>query len=72
MKLHERYFIVKEIELELSGLVLDFLIKHKDDITDGEELKILNEVFSSSIGSVARGMIRVERHGDTDKKGDEA
>ena len=72
MKLHERYFTVEQIKCELDKLVIEFLIKHQDELTQGEEIKILTEVFSTSLGCVAKEMIRMERHDDPDKKGDEA
>lgn len=66
MKLHPRYYIVKDAELELSAFFLTLMEKH--ELTFGEAVKALN----AQIANVAKYAIRFERHGDdSDKKGDE-
>jgi hypothetical protein len=75
ISLHPRYFIVENHKNDLARLVLDFerkCIESKDGITEAEWLSILTEVFSDNLRSVVKGQIRMERHGTTDKKGDEA
>lgn len=70
MKLHERYFKVSKKKSELQEKILNFM--EESDLTDAELLSVLTDVFSSSIGCIYKDMIRMERHGTTDKKGDEA
>ena len=72
MKLHERYVIVKQQKRELDSLVFDYLFDDSRDLTQGERIRIISEIFSDLIASEAKYMIRAERHGDENKKGDEA
>lgn len=66
MKLHRRFDIVNDAELELSGFLIGWQKKH--DLTYGELFKIL----SLQIANYAKYAIRGERHpDDPDKKGDE-
>lgn len=70
--LHPRRLIVASAETALTSAVLEWMKVEGVKLTDGEVLSVLNEVFSKMIQHEARSMIRMERHGTTDKKGDEA
>ena len=67
MKMHEREMVVKEVQLKLSKHLCDTMID--SDLTYGEQLRVLTEVYGNWIASIAKYMIREERHGDTTKCG---
>ena len=67
MRLHPRHMIVNDASREFEGFVIDVLIK-KHGLTYGEIFSLLGEQVARS----AKYLIRQERHGDEDKKGDEA
>jgi len=71
MKIHEREFIVNEAECEIEKAFIDVMIeiKSKHELTIGEEIKIVTSVLTHWLGSIAKYMIRDERHGDSDKLG---
>lgn len=66
MQLHERTLIVREASAELSEAFAR-IVKTRG-LTWGEVTQILSE----RISTYALYQIREERHGDTEKKGDEA
>jgi hypothetical protein len=67
MKIHEREFIVKQVENTLLASFSELERKHA--LTTGESLRVANYVFSEIVGGFARIMIRIERHGDADRHG---
>lgn len=66
IRLHERYFKVQNADIDLEGFLIDWRKKH--GMTWGEELSIISQILARN----AKYMIREERHGDQDIKGDEA
>lgn len=67
MKLHQRETLVREVKNKLSRAFLDTF--RDVELTNAEELKIVNEVSSDWIGSILKYQIRDERHGNTDTPG---
>lgn len=72
MKIHARFFEVRQLEAELGLQVAQFVAKHAEELTAAEWLQVLNEVFASQSGRVIASMIREERHGNQETPGDEA
>jgi hypothetical protein len=72
MKIHPRFFKVRQIEAELGLLVAQFVAKHAEELTAAEWLQVLNEVFSGQSNRVIASMIREERHGNQETPGDSA
>lgn len=70
MKLHERFFKVRQVEAELGLLVAKFVAEHADDLTMAEWVQVLTNVFGDKLGHVAKCMIREERHGNQNDPGD--
>ena len=66
-KLHVREKNVIEAANALRTALNKIIEKH--DLTTGEELRVVNEVFSGHIGNVAKYAIRRERHGKKNKPG---
>lgn len=69
MKLHEREEIVRVAELALREAVHTWCNEHGDDLTTGEELRVVQKVLSVHLSTMAKYMIREERHGDTGTPG---
>jgi hypothetical protein len=67
-KEHPRVKIVNNAKLEL----MKFLIKLREKLTEGEYLKILSEQVADTWATDAKYRIRMERHGNYDKSGDDA
>jgi hypothetical protein len=68
-RLHPRERIVSEARIELVRAVLDWREKH-DELTDGELFSIVGGVLGDQITSMAKYLIREERHpGEPDKPG---
>jgi len=65
VKIHPRTLIVQSARHEFSSFLLDLIDKH--ELTFGETIQLL----SNEIGENSKYLIRVERHGNSDKKGDE-
>jgi hypothetical protein len=73
MKLHPRVKMVKKAELKLLDIFIKGIeeIDKSYDLTYGEYLRIITNVFSGELNMIAKYMIREERHpNDPDKKGD--
>lgn len=66
MKVHNRTMLIQRLQSEFAIIWLEFTEKH--EITFGEGVHILGSLLQD----VARYMIRFERHGNYEKKGDEA
>jgi hypothetical protein len=66
VRLHERTLPVARALNELTGFLLDHQQKH--GLTDAELLRW----HAQQIAAIAKYEVRHERHGDADKKGDEA
>ena len=58
MKLHPREIITLKADREYREFVTSLIIKH--DLTHGEQLRIM----STTVGSLAEWIIRLERHPD--------
>lgn len=67
MKMHPREQVAKEVSLKLSKHLCDTMLD--SDLTYGEQLRVLEEVYGNWIASIAKYMIREERHGDPNKCG---
>lgn len=67
-KEHERASTVRKAESDLAMQWLKTVEKY--DLTTGEQLRVLSNVLSGLIGSIAKYAIRHERHGRGDKPGD--
>lgn len=67
MKQHEREQVVREVELKLGKHLVDTLME--TDLTYGEQLRVLTEVYGNFLARMAKYMIREERHGDPNKCG---
>lgn len=67
MRIHQRESLVRDVKNKLSQAFLDTF--KGAELTNAEELKIVNEVSSDWIGSILKYQIREERHGDTDTPG---
>lgn len=65
MKLHPRYFIVSKAQCEIEQAVIE--IAGRYDLSLGERIGILAKLQ----GETAKYLVRMERHGRDDKKGDE-
>ncbi len=65
--MHERELVVKEVQLKLSKYLCDTMLE--SDLTYGEQLRVLAEVYGNWIAGIAKYMIREERHGDTNRPG---
>jgi len=63
--------MVDAARLDLTRRILDWQ-DEQEELTTWEVLKILSDVLSSKIGNIAKYEIRYERHGNYEKKGDEA
>jgi len=68
MKLHPRYFTVENAEIELTKAFLE--IAQREQLTEGETLRVVNSFATKMIAGTAKFIIRRERHGDEDKEGD--
>lgn len=66
MKLHPRFKLVKAAQIDLDEAISAAIQVY--ELTPMELIKLL----SSAILEVTTDGIRLERHGTTDKKGDEA
>ena len=66
IKLHPRHDIVCRADLEFRQWLLDFEKRH--GLTTAEVVRM----HSAAISEHMKYEIRLERHGDYDKKGDEA
>jgi hypothetical protein len=66
IELHPRYRAVKRAELDLEGRLLELVNQH--DLSCTEVVRILLNIASSWNASA----LRLERHGTTGKKADEA
>ena len=64
--LHERFRLVQIAKGDLEAFLCDWVKKH--DITHIEEARLL----SQALDDILRYALRQERHGTTEKKGDEA
>jgi hypothetical protein len=69
-QLHPRFDIVEKAKHELMSAWLRVIENH--ELTRGEQLKVVTETAQSWAENIARQLIRWERHGDTEKPGDEA
>lgn len=72
MKIHPRYFIVEKAKSELAMHVAKTMDtidgNDAEALTVNEWLQVLNDVFHGQIGSIIKCEIRVERHGDENKR----
>lgn len=66
-RIHPREARCRDAELELDGFVLDLVKKHA--LTEGEALRVVAASAHRWVASVAKYMIREERHGDPEKPG---
>lgn len=67
MRIHEREQRTRAAALELSGAILDIVKKH--DLSEGETIRVVAGEMSNYLQSIAKYMIRDERHGDPEKPG---
>lgn len=68
-RIHPREQVVIKAELDLKQRALDWERQHQD-LTEGEWLRVISEVFGNMLGRYAKDMIRAERHpDDPDKPG---
>lgn len=67
MKLHPREQVVTDAENEVRTALVEAIKKY--ELTTGEELRILANLFGSEVGTIAKYIIRQERHGNTDTPG---
>ena len=68
MRIHSREQMVNEAKGKASLALLEALDKYPD-LTNGEYVKVVNQVAYELIASWAKYQIREERHGDPDKEG---
>lgn len=66
-RLHKREAIVSTCRNELAIHVLKEFERH--GLTEGEQLRVLSELYSDMVGTMAKYMIRQERHGRADVPG---
>jgi len=66
-RMHEREPKVTQAGIDISGAILDAVKKY--ELTEAEQLRVVNKVCSEWIGGIAKFAIREERHGNTDKPG---
>jgi len=65
-RIHDRESLVQEAEFKIKGV----LIEACKELTYGEELRVLANVFGGTLSSIAKHTIREERHpGKPDKPG---
>lgn len=57
-KIHSREKIVHDANLKLLNVLVDI----QKELTTGEYLRVLAEQFGNGVGSIAKYMIREERH----------
>jgi len=65
MELHEREKMVKEIEWDIG----DVIAEKTRELTTGEAIRVFCSLFNGQISTIAKYMIREERHGESDKPG---
>jgi len=58
--IHEREAMVREAENKM----LTHWIEVSKDLTEGEEIRVLTNFLSGRLGTIAKFMIRAERHPD--------
>ena len=69
MKLHEREEIVRKAEADFLAKMLDWMQEWGDQLTDGEELRVVGGLLGGHLTTMAKYQIREERHGDEDTPG---
>ena len=57
-KMHKREFIVKKAEIELNSLIIQI----RQNLTEGEYLRVISNVFHGCLANIAKWQIREERH----------
>lgn len=68
--IHPREAIVETAKRKLESAVVDVVTSEEFTVlTSAEYTKVINLVLSDRIASLMRHLIRVERHGDSDKPG---
>ncbi len=60
MRTHHREMIVSDYKLKLMHCLLEL----RQNLTNGEYIRVLTEELSDQLGGVAKYMIREERHPD--------
>jgi hypothetical protein len=66
-RIHHRERQVTEARLEVERVFLEAIEKY--DLTNGEQLRVVAELFSHTANGIARHMIREERHPGEDRPG---
>lgn len=72
IKLHPRRLIVQKAENALNSAIVDWAKGPGNELTEAEYLKVLADTLASYMSFRLRMLIRMERHGTTEKKGDES
>jgi hypothetical protein len=68
--LHPREKIVRRARADLSDKTLEWLRSDAvQELTDGEYIALVAAAFSEMVEVHAKMMVRVERHGTTDRPG---
>jgi hypothetical protein len=68
--IHPREAIVETAKRKLESAVLDVVASEEfKALTEAEYTKVINLVLSDRIASLMRHLIRIERHGDSEKPG---
>jgi hypothetical protein len=70
VRLHERYNVVPKAANDIERAVV--AVMEDADVTDAEYGLALVQAFDRLLSVQFRAAIRMERHGDPDKPGDEA
>ena len=66
MKIHKRFKIVNKADVDIRRAIADAAARY--DLTFAEEIAILADIIRTE----TKVLIRLERHGNEDKPGDEA
>jgi hypothetical protein len=66
-RIHPRETVVREAAQKLRSHLLT--VVQESDLTEGEQLRVISEVYSDWVASMAKYMIRHERHGNENKPG---
>jgi hypothetical protein len=72
IRIHPRMYLVRDLERAIADAIHGRLDKSAGELTNWECVQAITKATSDAIGSIAKYEIRIERHGDPDKPGDEA
>ena len=67
MQIHKREQITQQANYDLTKSLLHITEEH--DLTEGEYLQLIGDVFGGALTSQAKYQIRMERHGNENKPG---